>query len=258
MTSLKYWMIGAALLFGTAAHAQSAFDTAVESQPGLLGYWTFTPALQADSAVNGYTGSFLGAAAVGPKHKGPPVDCTCTSEVVLNPSGSGNDSVVSGGVSPLLGQIDQAGTILAWVNLAALPSTEGRYFSIAGESQPGNDLDLQLQNDNRLYFYTDGGSATVTTATATSADLNRWVFIAATFVAGGSRVIYVNGKLAGTGSAGGHALNSAPFYVGESTVFGGRYFSGNISDVAVYNVALTARQIRGIYAARLNPPPARP
>jgi hypothetical protein len=50
-----------------------------------------------------------------------------------------------------------AASIMAWVNLATLPSQARRFFYLAGESQAGNDLDVQFENDNALKFYTAAG-----------------------------------------------------------------------------------------------------
>jgi hypothetical protein len=47
------------------------YVNAIESTPNLLGYWRFTTASQADSEVNGYTGTFTGGAAVGAAKSGP-------------------------------------------------------------------------------------------------------------------------------------------------------------------------------------------
>ena len=61
--------------------------------------------------------------------------------------------------------------MMAWVNLAALPSEERRFFYVAGESQNGNDFDLQFENDNALKFYTaSGGHLTYTPPPATLVD----------------------------------------------------------------------------------------
>ena len=132
--------------------------------------------------------------------------------------------MISAGKKPLLGLISTRGSIVAWIKLGDLPSNQGRIFSIAGESQGGNDLDLQIQGNNQLCFFTDGGSATCSANLFTTADIGVWHLITATFKAGGTRALYVDGKLVGTSTAGGHGANQSPFYVGESPVFTGRYF----------------------------------
>jgi hypothetical protein len=55
------------------------------------------------------------------------------------------------------GGVGAAASIMVWVNLATLPSQARRFFYLAGESQAGNDLDMQFENDNALKFYTAAG-----------------------------------------------------------------------------------------------------
>ncbi len=47
-------------------------------------------------------------------------------------------------------------TVMAWVNLDSLPSQERHMFYVAGESENGNDLDIQFETDNILKFFTAG------------------------------------------------------------------------------------------------------
>ena len=241
-----------------AAHGQAVFDTTVESTPGLLGYWNFTAASTSNSAVNGYTGSFVGNAALA-KRQAPPVTGTSSTSIALNLSGTPGGYLISDGSKPLAGGIGATGSVIAWFKMEALPSTENRYFSIAGESQVGNDFDLQLENDDRLYFYTDSGSAVVSPTAFTSADVGKWFFVSATFTANGVRTLYINGKAVATNTAGNHSANTASFYIGESPVFTGRYFDGYISDAAIFNTSLTAKQVKAIWTSRKTPvgvPPA--
>jgi hypothetical protein len=242
----------AAASLAIAGSAQaSAFDTAVESTPGLLGYYTFTPTSQANSVVNGYTGVLENGAAIGGAGSGPPVNDPNSSALVLANGASGTAFATAGGTNPLQGQINQSGSIIGWIDLASLPSTQGRTFSIAGESQGGNDLDLQINSDNFLHFYTDSGGSAVDPTAFTASDLGNWVFIAATFTAGVDRTLYVNGVAVGSSTPGGHSLNTAPFYQGQSNVFSGRYFDGSLGDVALFNTDLTAAQVAALYAASL-------
>ena len=99
----------------------------------------------------------------------------------------------------LSGGIPGAGSMMAWVDFAELPSTAGAYFYIAGESQSGNDFDFQFQNDNSLYFYTGGGeNAEYTISNPSATLLNQWNMILVTYTGGasGTRDIYWNGNLA--------------------------------------------------------------
>ncbi len=124
---------------------------------------------------------------------------------------------------------------MAWVKLAALPSTANAYFYVAGESQGGNDFDLQFQNDNKLYLYTGGGENTSYTPDPASL-VGQWHLIVATYDSSGtgSRDLYWDGTQAATYSgAVDSASKSSPFTIGYSSVFGGRDFDGTIDEVAV-------------------------
>ena len=228
----------------------SDFDTTVMSFKGLLGYYTFTTSSQGDSVVHGYTGVLENGASVGGPGSGPPVNDPATSALVLANGSGGNQDMVSAGKKPLLGKIVGKGSIVAWFKLADLPSNQGRIFSIAGESQEGNDFDLQINSNNQLCFYTDSGGATCDATVFTSGDVGNWFLVTATFKANGARVLYLNGTEVGSSTAGGHSANQAPFYVGESTVFTGRYFDGSIADVAVYSRNLTNAQQKQLWQSR--------
>ncbi len=228
----------------------SSFDTEVESLQGLLGYYTFTTSSQGNSVVHGYTGVLENGAAVGGPGSGPPVNDPASSALVLANGDGGTQDMVSGGKKPLLGKIVSHGSIVAWINLADLPANQGRIFSIAGESQVSNDFDLQIQPNNQLCFFTDSGSSTCAPNLFSASDIGVWHLIVATFKASGPRVLYIDGKKVATGTAGGHSANQSPFYVGESTVFTGRYFVGSIGDVAEYSTPLSAKAARALWAAR--------
>ncbi len=246
--------VASVLLGSSPLQAQSSplYNTAVENTPGLLGFYTYTQAAQANSVVNGYTGVLLNGATVGPVSGVPN-----NSALILNNGATGTKSAIAGGSNPLKGQIGNSGSILAWINLASLPSTQNRYFSIAGESQFSNDFDFQIETDNRIKFYTNGLFSS--TAALTGSNLNNWIFLAATYGSGTDRSIYINGALAASSTPGPHTLNtSSPFYQGQSDVFGGRNFDGNLADVALYNTDLTGPQVAAIYAAASGTPTTTP
>src|SRR5580692_3693422 len=56
-----------------------------------------------------------------------------------------------------IGGVSTAASIMAWVNLAALPSKENHLVYVAGESEVGNDLDVQFDTDDALKFWTAAG-----------------------------------------------------------------------------------------------------
>ena len=229
-------------LVAPVVHAQSDYVATVESTPGLLGYWRYTTATGANSSVNGYTGTFDGNAALGAAGTGPALaDDPANRPVALD--GSNNTYVDTN----LVGGINQAGSMVGWFNLSSLPSTAGHIFTIAGESQSGNDFDLQIETDNALRFFTNGGGSVTDPTTFTAANLNQWFFVAATFTSGGNATLYINGVQVVTGGAGTHGNGAGTFAMGNSDVFGGRFFQGGLDEIAVYNQQLTTAQVDSIY-----------
>jgi Concanavalin A-like lectin/glucanases superfamily len=147
------------------------------------------------------------------------------------------------------GGVGQTSSIMAWVNLADLPSKVGHYFYVAGESENGNDLDLQFETDNILRFFTASGGNLQYKPPADSL-LNQWHMIVATLdTASHTRALYWDGKLVAHDGGGGQAGKTAPFSIGASTVFSGRWFKGGIEEVALWNRPLQASEVSSIYAA---------
>ena len=236
---------GAFLAFSLGSHFVGAtdYDSVVTNTPNLLGYWRFDPVFQTNSLVNGYQGALQNTAQIGPPGSGYPLPSDPTNQALILDGTSGYLTTT------LTGQITNEGTVTVWVNLAAEPSDLGHFFQITGQSQSGNDFDFQIQTDNGIYFFTDNGSATVYFA---GLPTNQWHFLAATFVANTSRAIYVDGSLVASSVPGSHSVNSHPLSIGENLVFSGRHFAGKMSDVAVFNRALTAAEIAKIFQAGSN------
>jgi uncharacterized delta-60 repeat protein len=240
------WVLAWLFASGPQARAQqSAYASAVTNTPGAIGYFPFSVAAGANSAVGGHTGSFQGNAALGPEGSGAlPGDPTGNTALLLD----GNASYVS---TTLTGGLDtNQGSFIAWFKLTALPSAAGHIFTIVGESQVGNDFDLQIELDNKIKFYTDSGSATVVDAALTEADLNVWHFVAAAFTSGASRNIYLDGRLAASSTPGGHnPSGNGRLVIGESDIFRGRFFQGAIDEVAVFKRELSAGEVAAFYTS---------
>lgn len=242
-----YSFICAAALLSLAIAAQAAdYVTIVSNTPNLLAYWRFDPVFQTNSLVNGYTGSLQGNAIIGPPGSGVPLPNDPTNqslEMTLGP--------ISYLLTDLYGGITNEGSVMAWIYLTEEPSVAGNIFHIAGQSQDGNDFDLQIQPDNGIYFYTDSGGHAVYPA---GIPVGQWHFVAGTFVANSTRVLYLDGVPVASSTPGPHSLNTSnPFSVGYNIVFGGRQFDGNICEVAVFSRCLSATEIANIYQASLGP-----
>jgi hypothetical protein len=235
---------------GITAHL--SYSNLVAATPNLLGYWPFSPATQANSFDNGYPGVFQGAAAIGAAGSGPPLfNLPGNTALLLNGTNSWDTTGLVGGLSSTGPNADQ-GSIIGWFNLSVLPSTAGRFFTLAAESYDGNDFDVQIETDNKIKFYTDSGSATVDSSAFTSASLNTWIFFAATFNTNLSRDIYLNGVPVASSVPGVHnPAQGGVFSMGASAVWSGRYFQGALDEIAIFNRALTPEEISTLYAAGL-------
>ncbi len=145
------------------------------------------------------------------------------------------------------GGITTAGSMMAWVNLAALPSDAGRILYVGGESQSGNDFDVQFETDNILMFYTASGSHSSYTPDPKSL-VGQWHMIVVTMnTITHHRVIYWDGQPVTLDQDAGTPNKTSPFSIGASTVFGGRHFVGSMDEVALWNRALSAAEVMAIY-----------
>jgi hypothetical protein len=147
------------------------------------------------------------------------------------------------------GGVGASASIMAWVNLAELPSKTGHLVYVAGESEIGNDLDVQFDTDNQVKFWTAaGGHISYTPPTATL--LNRWHMVVVTLdTATHTRSLYWDGKLAAHDAGGGESGKKTVFTIGASPTFTGRFFKGGIEEVALWNRALNASDVTAIYTA---------
>jgi hypothetical protein len=188
------------------------------------------------------TTSYKAVGGVGSAAPGAPIGIANNHYAKLN----GVDGYI---LTTQAGGVSTDASMMAWVNLDKLPSEAGRFFYVMGESQNGNDLDVQFETDNQLKFYTAaGGHLTYVPAPATL--VNQWHMVVVTMdTPTNTRVLYWDGKVAATDKGGGRAGKTSTFSIGASTVFGGRWFQGGIDEVALWNRALKAAEVADIYAA---------
>jgi uncharacterized protein (TIGR03437 family) len=206
------------------------------------------------SETNGYTYSLSGAGA-SVSTAGAPLGIAANNAALLD--GQSGEVTTS-----LAGQILTAGSMMAWIKPAALPSTSSWPFNyIAGESAQANDFDLQISNTNVLGFYTTccGNSLSYTPNPSTLA--GQWHMVVATFDAtAGTRAIYWDGALVASDncpSCSSSINKTGTFRIGNTSNsgdFGNRYFNGKIDDVAVWSYALTAPQVYRMFATRQSGP----
>ncbi len=253
--SRKILFLGAVAIVAAVPAGAADYVTTVEaSNP--LAYFRLT-APGTPSGVNGYTTTYTATTGTTAPGGGAPIAADPTNTAATF---AGNNAAPSEVHTGLSGGIPGTGSINAWINLAQLPSAAGHIFTVAGESQPGDDFDFQIQTYNWDYAYTGGGENT-SYALPTTGLVGNWHMITATYQGGGSgfRDLYFDGIQVATFSGGVNgATKTSQFNIGYSDVFTGRDFSGAIDEVAVWNYGLTAAQVGDIYASAANPaaPPA--
>jgi hypothetical protein len=200
-----------------------------------LAYFRLNSASGTDqTGVYTYVDSSQGAAVRGP---GAPITGTAVSYTAL-------DGVAGNVTTTLSGNVNTAGSMMAWVNLSALPSSQSNFSYVAGESQVGNDFDLQFSLTNSLNFYTTNNGQYLGYTPNPLTLLNQWHMIVVTYDnTAGKRAIYWDGNIVASDTTQSLTNKTGAFQIGNSSVFGGRYFPGGIEEVAVWNYALTQAQV---------------
>jgi hypothetical protein len=227
-----------ATLTSLAINAQTSFPTAVESTHPLAFYrFDSTSGL---SLVG--TTTYKAAGSAGIAASGAPIPTANSRYLKLDGRTAFITTTQKGGV-------DTASSIMTWVNLAELPSKANRIFYVAGECEVGNDLDLQFMDDNKVGFFTAAGS-NIQFKPPLDSLIGQWHQIVATLdTQTQNRVIYWDGKPVATDKGGGHTGKKTVFTIGACSCFGGRFFSGSIDDVGIWNRALKPDEVAAIYAA---------
>jgi hypothetical protein len=133
-------------------------------------------------------------------------------------------------------------TLAASVYFAERPSAARRIFHIVGKPGVARDLDIQVQADDRFYFYVAAGTHV---SSKTVVAPNIWYRVVATYQAGDRIALYIDGELDAERMIPGviRTGNMGPIAVGESSTFEGRFFHGFIDDVGLWNRALSAAEI---------------
>jgi Concanavalin A-like lectin/glucanases superfamily/SdrD B-like domain len=212
----------------------------VATTSGIVAWWTFDNASQANSILNGYTGSLVGGAKISAAGKGAPI----TGE-------QNNTALALNGVSAFVNtnlttqqQFPTAATYNVWINLGSTPAASGHFYQILAKSQFANDLDLQVETDGSVHFYTDTGSST----SFKPSSLTGWHMVTAEFdTTSKTRKIFWDGKQVASSTPGAHSPSTQTFTIGASAVFAGRFFDGSIDEATLWNRALTATEVTAIY-----------
>lgn len=178
-----------------------------------------------------------------------------------------NQYVLIGQPVPTDLQIQNAITLSAWIYVTALPvnngsgalgfivgsQIDGTYGGATIFLDGGTNEDLTGTPPGHIDFQIGDGSAWHDTETLSQIPLNQWVLVTATRSANNPGQIYFNGVLQSTGTpnaawTGTISYTNSWFAIGQE-VNENRAFNGLINDVQIYNTALTATQVQGIYNA---------
>ncbi len=142
--------------------------------------------------------------------------------------------------SPALALLSEC-SLVAWIKLARLPSEAGHFMHIVGKSQVNNDLDLQVETDNRVHFFVGPG---LQVATTTILQTGIWYSVVATYRANEQIQIYLNGTAQAVAPINyTRTPNPDPLTIGWNAVFPGRFFTGQIDEVAAYDRVLSPSEI---------------
>ncbi|MDQ1327049.1 MAG: hypothetical protein QG641_329 [Candidatus Poribacteria bacterium] len=136
-------------------------------------------------------------------------------------------------------------TMCAWVNptVGSLAAWQGIMAKRTGSYSYG----INLVTGN-FQIYTSGGSGIA--GFNYNLPKNEWVHIAGVMSKKPTE-LYVNGDLFGTSGGGGGVISAANgLRIGESGTIG-EFFNGIIDDVGIFNVALSAADIKGIFSKGL-------
>jgi Concanavalin A-like lectin/glucanases superfamily/PEP-CTERM motif len=218
---------------------------------GLVSEWRFdeTSGTVAHDNVGGINGTLFGGATFDPgAGPGPGV---YSGAISLNEA---TDSYVDmGSVYPFTsGNF----SIVAWVKLT--PGDTNFYPNVAGKQESGLVSGYGLFTSapylgsselGKAGFYASDGSPSNYAYSTTAVNDGGWHQLVGVYTAGGTHQIYVDGTLEGSAPSSSILANAADFLVGGFLANGANTgdFNGLISDVRVYNNALSASDVESIY-----------
>lgn len=135
--------------------------------------------------------------------------------------------------------VDEEFTVMAWINIAALPSS-GNLKSIVSKDE---NYEYHVDSNGELFWWWNSGSgATRSFTSGYQLPTNTWVHTAITYsLRDGEQRIVVDGVERARQNYSGESLslNSDPFQIGADQGFVGREFEGQIDEVRLYGRAMS-------------------
>ena len=238
MSDLSIWTTAL-----SATQVSSAMNSVgTSSQANMVGLWrlTETGTAIANTSTSTGTGTFNGT-----------LTSTATPAVLppdtaaLNFDGSTNSvALPSTGLSNFTNGFSAG----VWVYPTAA-SNNARFFELGNGSSSDNIVLQRNGMSNDLTFYVFRGSSYVSVTASNAIGLNTWQYFSATVDASGNVKLYKNGtQLTTSGSANSSSwvpnnLTRSTNYIGKSSWSSTSLFQGQMSDLSIWNTALSASQV---------------
>lgn len=228
----------------TPATVGSATNDILRDNP--VAYWRFEESrsvsganLAADSTGNGHTATFNGPVVTVPRHtEFDPLSRAAKFDLT-------NDFVTSSGLTPAEFGGNGSYSVEFWFK--ADTRHQGDLFALQGAAAGGHMLLLETQSNGTLRFLhrntpSSGGGFDLQVANAYLAD--EWYHLAAINDAG-TMLLYLDGNLIGTRAGTSAWTDDMNMLMGRlNTGDSSRSFQGLIDEVALFDYALSAEQIR--------------
>lgn len=135
-------------------------------------------------------------------------------------------------------------TVTAWVRPASWPGGGGLMTILSKDT----NYEFHITSTGALNWWWTAGANAITTA-GNALPTNTWTHVAIVY-ARGAQEVFVNGALAAENWANPDrnltASNGLPFQVGADQGVAGRYFSGQIEEVRVYDYAMSAADVLAV------------
>jgi hypothetical protein len=247
-----YWRIDEINAGGTTTGIVWSFTTIVSTGDEIIGWWALddgTGTTAADSTAYGNDGTLVGSPAwTNDAQRGWCLDFSGDDNYVTIPNESFFD---------IIGNI----TVMAWMKD---DYTDWRNLSTIiakGIDSSGGFALQKARRDNAMSFYVDvSGMPWYGIQAGAGIFDNQWHHVAGVYD-GSNAYIYIDGGLDSNSVAcsGSMATNNWDVYIGENSESldggsNGREWDGLLSDVRVYNYALTQSEVNDIYTGGPTPP----
>ena len=156
----------------------------------------------------------------------------------------GSNDYITTGVSSIVPTSTAAYTVSVWCYRNTNNSSYKELLSQWTNANSGNSFYFGFENSN-VRFTDNWQPVTVSGAGNT----NVWMNLVGVYTVSNA-YIYLNGVLAATKGSGFTYTGTGPLIIGRQGELNGEYFDGNISNVLIYNRALSATEVAQNYEAQ--------